>query len=296
MDKIYPLSTNNSKLLVIVGESGSGKSELALKVAEEFNGEIIAADSWTVYRSFDIGTSKPSKEEQGRVKHHLIDVADPKKGFNAPKFKELAESAIQDINNRGKLPIMVGGTGLYIDSILFDFGFLPNLGADERQKLDQMSIAELTDLASSRSIDLSGVDIRNKRRVIRAIEADGQVPTKKQLRGNTLIIGLQMPREELRRRIVSRVDQMIRKGLEQEVKALSERYGWDIEPMKGIGYREWREYFEGRQTLEQTKQRIISATMNLAKRQRTWFKRNQNIQWFSSSGAAYNFLKNPLNT
>ncbi|MBI2285826.1 tRNA (adenosine(37)-N6)-dimethylallyltransferase MiaA, partial [Candidatus Saccharibacteria bacterium] len=132
-----------SELLVIVGETASGKSALASNLAKEFHGEIIAADSWTVYKGFDIGTSKPTAEDRQRVSHHLIDVADPLSGFNAPKFKELAETAIADIQNRGKLPIMVGGTGLYIDSVLFDFGFLPNASAQERQKLDPMGLADL---------------------------------------------------------------------------------------------------------------------------------------------------------
>lgn len=288
-------TTSRPKLVVIVGETGSGKSALALKVAEQFNGEVIAADSWTVYKGFDIGTSKPTTEERRRVNYHLLDVADPQEGFNAPQFKELAKVAIRDIRNRDKLPIMVGGTGLYIDSVLFDFGFLPNLGTDERQKLDQMELSQLVELANSQKLDLSGVDIRNKRRVIRAIEAKGQKPSKKDMISGALVVGLQIDREELRDRVEDRIEQMISAGLEQEVGGLAKRYGWDIEPMKGIGYREWRGYFEGKQTLEQTKERIISATMNLAKRQRTWFKRNQNIQWFSSAGAAYEFLADALN-
>lgn len=283
------------KLLVIVGETGSGKSALAFKVAEQFGGEIIAADSWTVYKGFDIGTSKPTTDEQRRVSHHLLDVADPLEGFNAPKFKALAEAAISDIQNRGKSPIMVGGTGLYIDSVLFDFGFLPNLGKDERHKLDQMNIPELKDLANSRNIDLSEIDTRNKRRIIRAIEAGGQKPSKKEMIPDVLVVGLQINREELRKKIENRVDQMIGRGLEQEVKRLSRRYGWSIEPMKGIGYKEWHEYFEGGQSLEQTRDRIVSATMNLAKRQRTWFKRNKNVQWFDSTGRAYSYIHNVLN-
>ncbi|MBI2285827.1 hypothetical protein HYU82_03315, partial [Candidatus Saccharibacteria bacterium] len=149
-------------------------------------------------------------------------------------------------------------------------------------------------LAKSQKIDLSDVDIRNKRRVIRAIEAGGQKPTKKQLKPGALIVGLQPGRDKLRERVHQRVEKMIKQGLEQEVKRLSNLYGWDIEPMKGIGYREWKDYFTGKQTLEQTKQRIVSATMNLAKRQRTWFKRNPYINWFNNSDAAYETIKNRL--
>lgn len=283
------------KLLVITGPTASGKSALALQLAQEFNGEIISADSWTVYKHFDIGTSKPTITQQKAVKHHLLDVREATDGFNAPAFKELAEKAIENIHKQGKLPILVGGTGLYIDSVLYDFGFLPSVSAEKRQKLNAMSLAELLEIAQLQNIDLTDIDTRNKRRVIRAIEAKGQKPTKKQLRGGTLIIGIQPESEELKRRIEQRTDQMLTEGLEQEVSELSQKYGWETEPMKGIGYREWREYFEGSQTLEQTRQRIISATNNLAKRQRTWLKRSPDIQWFGSAEAAYAFIRRVLN-
>ena len=281
------------ELLVIVGETSSGKSDLALKIAKKYRGEIISADSWTVYRGFDIGTGKPTITQQKTVKHHLIDVREPADGFNAPMFKQLAEKTITDILKQGKLPILIGGTGLYIDSVLYDFGFLPE--SDERAELDKMKLNELLELAKQRKIDLSDIDVRNKRRIIRAIEAGGQKPTKNELRSNTLIIGLQLPREELRQRIERRVDEMLDGGLEDEVRALTEKYSWDIEPMKGIGYREWRDYFEDRHSFDETRQKIISSTMGLAKRQRTWFKRDKNIQWFSSIGEAYGYISSVLN-
>ncbi|MGH7157310.1 MAG: tRNA (adenosine(37)-N6)-dimethylallyltransferase MiaA [Candidatus Saccharimonadales bacterium] len=287
-------TASQPELLVIVGETASGKSALAHRIAKEFNGEVIAADSWTVYRGFDIGTSKPSQAEQTEVKYHLLDVVEAPEGFNAPKFKELAEAAITDIQNRGKLPVLAGGTGLYIDSVLYDFGFLPDVSAEERAELNSLSIEQLIQRAEELQIDLSGIDTCNKRRIIRAIEAKGEKPTKKEIKPSTLIIGLKLDNEELRGRIEKRTEEMLQNGLEAEVKELSGRFGWGIEPMKGIGYREWREYFEGTQTLEQTKQRIISSTVSLAKRQRTWFKRNQNIQWFSSTRAAYQALSKLL--
>jgi tRNA dimethylallyltransferase len=280
-------------LLVIIGETASGKSDLALQAAKAYRGEIIAADSWTVYRGFDIGTSKPAITQQKAVKHHLIDVRKPADGFNAPMFKQLAEKAIKDIQKRGKLPILVGGTGLYIDSVLYDFGFLPTSG--ERQQLNDLELDELLGLAEARNIDLKDIDLRNKRRVIRAIEAGGRKPTKEQLLPNTIIIGLKVDNDELRKLVEQRTERMLAAGLEQEVRELSEKYGWDIEPMKGIGYREWYEYFEGRQSLQETKARIIASTMNLAKRQRTWFKRNPDIQWFSSAAEAYRYTASVLN-
>lgn len=290
----YKPITINYKLLVIAGETASGKTDLALKIAKAYRGEIISADSWTVYRGFDIGTAKSTTTQQKAVKHHLLDVREANMGFNAPMFKALAEKAIAEIRQRGKLPILAGGTGLYIDSVLYDYGFLPDVSNIDREKLNSLTIAQLTDSAKKLNIDLTGIDIRNKRRIIRAIEGGGAKPTKSKLRAGTLIIGLRSDNEHLKKRIQKRVDKMLAAGLEAEVKELSRKYGWDIEPMKGVGYRQWREYFEGDQNLEQTRQRIISATVQLAKRQRTWLKRNPDIQWFDSPNEAYNFLKSVL--
>jgi tRNA dimethylallyltransferase len=292
------VATRDSKpeLLVIVGETASGKSALAMDIATHASGEIIAADSWTVYKEFDIGTAKPSPAEQKLVKHHLVDVVEAPEGFNAPKFKQLAEAAIADIQSRGKLPIMVGGTGLYIDSVLFDYGFLPTGSDGERERLNSMEIGGLIEEARVKGISLDNVDTRNKRRIIRAIESGGQQPSKQLEKENTLIIGVRLPGELLRQRLEARTDTMLKAGLEEEVGKLSKMYGWEAEPMKGIGYREWREYFAGEQTLEQTKQRIISASLGLAKRQRTWFKRNKKINWFDSSAEAYAAILQVLNT
>ena len=278
-----------TELLVITGTTASGKSDLALKIAKAYRGEIISADSWTVYKGFDIGTAKPTTTQQKAVKHHLLDVRQPTDGFNAPMFKAMAEKAIKDIHKRGNLPILVGGTGLYIDSVLYDFGFLDNASPEERARLDAMELDGLLRLADESKIDLSAVDTRNKRRVIRAIESGGQKPTRKELRANTLMVGLQLPRDELRTKIEQRVERMLRAGFEDEVRNLAGEYGWDIEPMKGIGYRSFRGYIEGRENLEQAKQNFIKGDLNLAKRQRTWFKRSPDIQWFSSADEAYRF-------
>ncbi len=277
-------------MVVVVGETSSGKSALAMALAEQFGGELICADSWTVYKGFDVGTAKPSHAEQTQVRHHLLDIADPAVGFNAVEFQKQAQKAIEDICGRGKLPILVGGTGLYIDSILFGYQFLPAPVIDIRTELNTQTLDELIRRAKEMDLDIAGVDLRNKRRVVRLIENKGVRPTKGEMRPNTLVMGIETDREDLRQRITLRVDAMLTAGLEIEVKKLAQQYGWDAEPMKGIGYREWRDYFEGRndaagnvtndvQTLAQTRERIISASMGLAKRQRTWFKRNDCIHW-----------------
>lgn len=289
-------ATQRPKLVALVGQTASGKTALALRIAKEFNGEIIAADSWTVYKGFNIGTAKSSKLEQKEVKHHLLDIREACQGFNASLFKELAETAIKDIHKRGKLPILVGGTGLYIDSVLLNYGFLPSVSLKERAVLETLGLAGLIQKAEEAGIDLSGVDTKNKRRVIRAIEAKGQKPTKRNLRPDALVIGIKVDPLVLKERIEQRTDQMLIAGLKNEVKELAARYGWDQEPMKGVGYQQWREYFEGVQSLEQTRQRIVSATAGLAKRQYTWLKRNKFIQWFDSAEQACLYIKRQLST
>jgi tRNA dimethylallyltransferase len=271
-----------SPLIVIVGETASGKSELALRLAQRLNGEIICADSWTVRREVDIGTAKPSLADRAKVPHHLLDIVGPDEDFTAAVFKKMALKAIDDIVSRGKIPIMAGGTGLYIDSVVYNYGFLPAGDRKDRLELNNLSVDELIGRINELGIELGDVDRRNKRRLIRLIETGGQQPSKQQMRPNTLIIGLRTGREVLRERVERRTDAMIAEGLEDEVRRLVERYGWDCEALKGVGYAQWRGYFGESQTLAETRQKIIKATLDLAKRQRTWFKRNSRIQWFST--------------
>jgi tRNA dimethylallyltransferase len=273
-----------SPLIVIVGETSSGKTSLGIKIAQKIGGEIICADSWTVYKGFDIGTAKPTADERKLVPHHLLDIADPAEGFSAPLFQAHAKRAIEEIASRGKVPMMIGGTGLYIDSVIFEYGFLPAPDPALRAELSAMSLEDIVQRAHNMNLDLSQIDQRNKRRVMRLIENEGAVPAKQELRESTLVLGVGVARDELRDRITARVDSMMAGGLETEVRRLAERYGWGAEPMKGIGYREWREYFEGQQSLDLVRQRIISSTMSLAKRQRTWFTRNKSIHWINNRG------------
>jgi tRNA dimethylallyltransferase len=189
---------------------------------------------------------------------------------------------VHDITARGKLPFLVGGTGLYIDSVLFDYKFLPSPDLELRTELSALSIEEIRQKVTESGFDMEGIDNRNKRRLIRLLETNGARPQKSALRSNTVILGVHVERELLREKVMARVDAMLANGLEQEVKQLSKKYGWDVEPMKGIGYQEWFEYLSGTQNLEQTRERIVAATMNLAKRQRTWFKRNNSIHWLTT--------------
>lgn len=295
------LTTNNklpisdSQLIAIVGETASGKSALAMEIARRFDGEIICADAMTVYRGFNIGTAKPSETDRLAVPHHLLDIADPAQGFNVAAFQQLASRAMADIWSRGRVPILVGGSGLYIDSVLYDYELQPSPNIDERDVLNTMELAELLALALSRGLDISGVDVRNKRRVIRLIENGGIASARAPLRPHTCIVGMHIERNELESRVKQRVESMLVAGLENEVRGLSEKYSWDSESMKSIGYREWREYFAGQQSLDETEERIIRSTMQLAKKQRTWFKRNNSIQWVADPSIAVDIVTTFLN-
>ncbi len=273
------LEPKTSPLLVVVGETASGKTSLAIELAKELNGEIICADSWTVRREVNIGTAKPTANERATIPHHLLDVVGPDEVFTAAKFKDLANEAIIDITNRGKMPILVGGTGLYIDGLLYDYSFLPESDSSIREELNAMGSEELFAKIKDLGLDISEIDIQNKRRLIRLIETNGQQAERKSIRENTIILGIKNDRDELKSRIEKRVDVMINYGLETEVKTLADRYGWDCEALKGVGYSQWKDYFLHSQTLSETRQKIVKATLDLAKRQRTWFKRNKSIHW-----------------
>lgn len=227
--------TNSVRFLAIVGETASGKSALALQLAQRFDGEIICADSATVRRGLEIGTAKPTVADQALARHHLLNIVGPNERFTVADFKRLAEQAINDISGRGKLPIMVGGTGLYIDSVLYDYKF-GTKGEPDRQAI----------------------------------------------REDCLTLGINIERAELKERIAKRLDDMLAVGLEAEVKGLADRYGWDCLALKNVGYAQWCDYFDGQKSLAETHQNIIKATLDLAKRQRTWFKRNKSIHWLST--------------
>lgn len=269
-------------LIVIVGETGSGKSALAMDIASRYNGEIICADSWTVRREVNIGTAKPSQSDQANIPHHLLDVAGPDEDFTAAVFKRLALRAIDNISTRGKLPIMVGGTGLYIDGVIFDYNFLPAGDRGQREQLNDLSNEELIAKIADLNIELGEIDTGNKRRLIRLIETQGAKPTKQKMRQNTLIIGTKIDREVLEHNITNRVDSMIEAGLEAEVRQLANDYGWGCEALKGIGYAQWQNYINGTESIEEVRKNIIKATADLAKRQRTWFKQNKSIQWLAT--------------
>jgi tRNA dimethylallyltransferase len=278
-----------SPLLIIVGETASGKSALGLEVAEHLNGEIICADARTIYEGMDIGTAKATMPERNAISHYLIDTVKPNELFSAAQFKEQAETVLEDIASRGKLPIMVGGTGLYVDAVAYNFSFRPVADVAERERLNKLSIEELQAEITEKNLPMP-VNSQNKRHLTRTIETDGMPAKRGPLRDNTLMVGLRLPREVLEERIRLRVDTMIAIGFIEEVRQLAEEYGWDAPGLQAPGYRAYRRYFENKVSLDEAKAEFVKSHLQLAKRQRTWFKRNPDINWFDNRDDAFAFI------
>ncbi len=286
-------------LLAIVGPTGVGKSKLALKLAQTFNGEIVSADSRQVYRYMDIGTAKPRREELFLAPHHLLNIVNPDESFSLAQYQELAYRAIDDIQQRQKLPILVGGSGLYVWSVLEGWG-VPRVPPDPdfRRCLEERAAAVGRDelyreLERIDPVAAERIDKRNVRRVIRALEihrgtkpATRQPQPKKAPPYNTLLIGLTADREELYRRIDLRVNQMIEQGLAQEVKRLTDMgYGLDLPAMSGIGYKQIRMFLKGELSLAAAVAQIKFESHRFVRHQYNWFRLKDNrIQWFDITG------------
>lgn len=285
---------NQAPLVALVGETASGKTALSIELAKQFNGEIISADSRAVYRGMDIGTAKPTPEEMDGVPHHLIDVVDPDQPFSVSDFKRLALEAIADIQSRGKLPILVGGTGLYIDAVVYDFAFRGEPDQALRQELQLLPVEKLQEILVSKGLPLPE-NSRNPRHLIRAIETEGAVADRGKLRPDTLIMGLKIDREVLNAKLVKRVDAMVERGFVQEVQKVADQYGWDVPALLAPGYKAFRKYLAGEITIEEAKTLFVRNDSQLAKRQRTWFKRDSNIHWICKKEEAVDLLTTFLN-
>lgn len=268
-------------LIVIVGPTASGKTSLAIEIAQKFGGEIICADSRTVYRGMDIGTAKPTKLDMLGVPHWGIDLVNPDQRFTVADFKSYAECKIIQIRTRCKIPILVGGTGLYIDSVLFDYQFGNKADDDERVALNRLTIEELHAYCNQHNIDLPE-NKQNKRYVIRAIELKGTFNTKKETPiENSIVVGITTDKFELRTRISDRIEQMFDNGVVDEAKKLGDKYGWDYEALKGNVYPLVHSYLLGDVSLDNMKIKLAVVDWRLAKRQLTWLRRNKFINWMS---------------
>lgn len=281
-------------IIVILGPTASGKSALALQLAQQYGGEIICADSRTVYKYMDIGTAKPTMQEQALVRHHLLDVVEPDESFSAADFKRLAQKAIGEIVGRGNVPIIAGGTGLYIDALVYDYEFGLPADPDVRAELSAMTLDELHTRLLELDIPIP-CNENNPRHIIRAIELAGKRPQRTALRANTLLIGIQVPLDELTERIRLRVDAMVAAGFEDETRQLFARYPTDVEALRAPGYRAFRDYLVGHIDLGEAKTMFVKADRALARRQMTWFRRNHSIQWVTNPSMAVEIATTFLN-
>lgn len=275
------MNNGNKPLITIVGPTASGKSELAIQLACEFGGEIIAADSRTVYKGMNIGTAKPSKSDQGKIPHYLLDIVDPTEDYTVANFKRDALSAIKIIENRAKIPILVGGSGLYIDALLYDYQFRV-MDVKKRVELNKKSLAELQKMTKDLGLKPEHVDFKNRRRLVRAIESNGQIAIKNKIRANTLILGLSPTKQILEDRIISRVNKMVDSGLIDEAKNLKNQYSNNLKAFDSTSYRPIFDYLDKKITLQEAKTQFIKNDKLLAKKQRTWFKRNKSIHWIKN--------------
>lgn len=286
---------HSQKLLIICGPTASGKSDLALRLAHELDAEIINADSMQIYRGMDIGTAKPTPEQRRDIPHHLIDVADPDQDFSAADFAAAADYAVKDITERGKRVIVVGGTGLYIRALLKGLVESPSGAGEIRQALQQEArdLGNEAMLEKLRLVDpeLAGrIHPNNLVRIIRALEVhrltgvtlshyqqDHGFSAK---RYESLQIGIRVERQELYRRIETRVDRMLEQGLLEEVKhLLASGYGPESKAMRAIGYKEAVAFLSGEYSLEEAAKLIKRDTRRYAKRQLTWFNADPEIIW-----------------
>ena len=272
MEQITPL-------IVITGPTASGKTSLAIKLAKKFGGEIICADSRTVYRGMDIGTAKPTLMERQGVAHWGLDLVEPGQLFSAADFKEYAIKKIAEIRDRGNIPFLVGGTGLYIDGVIFNFSFANRSDERYRQQLEGMSIEDLHKYCVNNNMFLPE-NKYNKRYVIRAIERGTQNVVKNaSIQENTIVVGIATERDELTNRVAQRTEQLLTNNVVDEATYLGNKYGWRSEAMTGNVYPIIHQYMCGKIDYTEMMQRIIVGDRQLAKRQMTWLRRNPYIVW-----------------
>lgn len=273
------------KIIAVVGPTAVGKTALGIELAKRFNGEIISGDSQQVYRHLDIGTAKATLEEQAEAPHHLIDVREVDEAYSAYDFVKEASAAIEDITSRGKLPIIVGGTGLYLQSLLEGYHLGGQVNQEEvlayRQELEQLADAVLFDKIVEQGIEIPEL---NRRRAIRALELAtfGQDLENKETPYDALLIGLNDDRQVLYERINHRVDVMVEKGLLDEAKWLYDNHR-DVQAARAIGYKELFPYFAGQASLEESVDKLKQNTRRFAKRQLTWFRNRMAISFYMVS-------------
>ncbi|MEH7177074.1 tRNA (adenosine(37)-N6)-dimethylallyltransferase MiaA [Neobacillus vireti] len=286
---------SKQKLLVIIGPTAVGKTKLSIELAKRYNGEIISGDSMQIYRGMDIGTAKIKNEEMEGIPHHLIDIKEPDEGFSVAEFQQLVRAKISEITSKGKLPIIVGGTGLYIQAVIYDYQF-SEAPADEVFRLHLEDRAkEIGNEAlhdELKKVDpesASQIHHNNVRRVIRALEifhCTGKIMSEYQnaqqpdLLYDTALIGLTMEREKLYERINIRVEMMMSEGLIEEVSDLHKRNIRDCQSIQAIGYKEIYDFLDGKVSFQNAVENLKQNSRRYAKRQLTWFRNKMDVEWF----------------
>ena len=295
------------KVVVICGPTASGKTALSIELAKKINGEIVSSDSMQIYKEMDIGTAKTTKEEMQGIKHYMIDIISPEKRYSVADYKKEAKEAIREIIKKGKTPIVVGGTGLYVDSLIYEIEY-PNIEFDEeyRKKLEIQAEKEgLENLyEQAKRIDpeaIKKISQNDKKRIIRILEiyhATGYNKTEQERKSREKepefdykVYGLNMPREKLYKRIDLRVDIMIKQGLIEEVEKIYKKYSEFPTAMQGLGYKEVVEYLKNNLTKEEMIEKIKQETRRYAKRQMTWFRKNKQKIWLDTENTVQNNLQ-----
>ena len=286
---------NKPKIIVICGPTASGKTALSIELAKKINGEIVSADSMQIYKDMNIGTAKPTIQEQDGIKHYLMDYVSPEKRYSVAEYKKDAINAIEEILKNKKVPIIVGGTGLYIDSVVKGIEYNEiNTDLNYRKELDKIAESEGFEYLyqKAKSIDeeaMKKISHNDKKRIFRVLElykATGKTKTQLEIESREkenpyefTIFGIETEREKLYNRINARVDNMIKQGLIKEVEEIIIKYNSFPTAMQGLGYKEVKEYLDGILTKEEMTEKIKMETRRYAKRQMTWFRRNKEIIW-----------------
>lgn len=300
------------KVVVILGPTAAGKTKWSIDLAKQFHGSVISADSRQIYKKMNIGTAKPDGEHLGLrrtlhvegVPHHMIGIIDPGKTFTVAQFRDKALKYIKLASQQDRLPIIAGGTGLYISALVDNYK-IPRIPENKklRRSLEGKPAEELMTLLFSLDPASAGkMDPKNKRRIIRALEVcilSGESYSSQRLRGEPLLdvlqIGITVPRETLHDRINARADEMMKLGLLKEVEQLMrQKYSWQLPSMSGVGYRQFQGYFEGRHSLDECIELLKRDTRRFARRQCTWFRRDKRIKWVETYDEAHKLVKDFL--
>lgn len=282
------------QLIVIVGPTASGKSEAAMRIAGKHGGEIICADSRTVYKGLDIGTAKPSSEDRKKIPHHLLDVVAPDETFSAGKFQRLAEEAISEVKARSNLPLLVGGSGLFIDGLLFNYEFGAPVSLGQRKSLEKKTVSELQYYCKENNIELPN-NLHNKRHLVRTIEQQGINRNRdRNIRKDAFVVGISPNKEILKKKMEKRAEKMFDQGVVAEATRNAELFSWNSPGLSGNVYPIINRFLSGEISKEETLELFVKADWQLARRQMTWFRRNPEINWRETPQEAEQLINDHL--